>query len=80
MYDHVMAKDVIQVSEAEAMRDFASLMARVRSGTEVVIEDHARPVAVVPARCGALRSSALGIPSPRARAWLNRDARWRLRA
>ena len=27
--------------------DFASLMARVRSGAEVVIEDNARPVAVM---------------------------------
>jgi len=42
-----MAKDVIRVSEAEAVSDFASLMARVRSGTEVVIEDNSRPVAVV---------------------------------
>jgi prevent-host-death family protein len=42
-----MAKDVIHISEAEAASDFASLMARVRSGTEVVIEDNARPVAVV---------------------------------
>ena len=47
MYNHVMAKDVIRVSEAEAVSDFASLMARVRSGTEVVIEDNSRPVAVV---------------------------------
>jgi prevent-host-death family protein len=42
-----MAKDVIHVSEAEAASDFASLIARVRSGTEVVIEDNARPIAVV---------------------------------
>ena len=42
-----MAKDVIHVSEAEAASDFASLMARVRSGAEVVIEDNARPVAIV---------------------------------
>jgi len=47
VYNHVMAKDVIRVSEAEAVSDFASLMARVRSGTEVVIEDNSRPVAVV---------------------------------
>jgi prevent-host-death family protein len=42
-----MAKDVIHISEAEAANDFASLMARVRSGTEVVIEDNSRPIAVV---------------------------------
>ena len=35
------------MSEAEAASDFASLMARVRSGAEVVIEDKARPIAVV---------------------------------
>jgi prevent-host-death family protein len=42
-----MAKDVIHISEAEAASDFASLMARVRSGAEVVIEDNARPIAVL---------------------------------
>jgi len=42
-----MAKNVIHVSEAEAASDFALLMARVRAGTEVVIEKDARPVAVV---------------------------------
>jgi antitoxin (DNA-binding transcriptional repressor) of toxin-antitoxin stability system len=47
VYNRVMAKDVIHISEAEAAGDFASLMARVRSGAEVVIEDNARAVAVV---------------------------------
>jgi prevent-host-death family protein len=42
-----MAKDVIHVSDKEAARDFASLLARVREGAEVVIEHDARPVAVV---------------------------------
>jgi len=42
-----MAKDVIHISEAEATNDFASLMARVREGAEVVIEKDARPVAIV---------------------------------
>jgi antitoxin (DNA-binding transcriptional repressor) of toxin-antitoxin stability system len=37
----------IHISEAEAARDFAGLMARVRSGAEVVIENEARAVAVV---------------------------------
>jgi antitoxin (DNA-binding transcriptional repressor) of toxin-antitoxin stability system len=35
------------ISEAEAARDFAGLMARVRAGVEVVIESDARAVAVV---------------------------------
>jgi prevent-host-death family protein len=42
-----MAKEVIHISEAEAASDFASLIARVRKGAEVVIEHDARPVAVV---------------------------------
>jgi hypothetical protein len=33
-----MAKDVINISEAEAASDFAALMARVRVGAEIVIE------------------------------------------
>jgi prevent-host-death family protein len=42
-----MAKQVIDMSEAEATRDFASLLARVREGAEVVIKNGTRPVAVV---------------------------------
>ena len=37
----------IHISEAEAARDFAALMVQVRAGAEVVIEDGARPVAVI---------------------------------
>jgi prevent-host-death family protein len=42
-----MAKNVIHISEAEAARDFAGLLARVRAGDEIVIGDAAHPVAVV---------------------------------
>jgi antitoxin (DNA-binding transcriptional repressor) of toxin-antitoxin stability system len=42
-----MAKDVIHISEAEAASDFAALMARVRAGAKVIIEDGASPVAVL---------------------------------
>jgi antitoxin (DNA-binding transcriptional repressor) of toxin-antitoxin stability system len=42
-----MADRVIHISEEEAARDFAGLMARVRAGAEVVIESDTRPVAVV---------------------------------
>jgi prevent-host-death family protein len=42
-----MAKDVIHISEAEATNDFASLMARVREGAEVIIQKDAQPVAIV---------------------------------
>ena len=37
----------IRISEAEAIRDFAGLMTHVRLGTEVVIENDERAVAVV---------------------------------
>ncbi|MGC2110282.1 MAG: hypothetical protein WA655_12250 [Candidatus Korobacteraceae bacterium] len=44
-----MADTVIHISEAEAESDFASVLARVREGAEVVIEteNDRRPVAVV---------------------------------
>jgi antitoxin (DNA-binding transcriptional repressor) of toxin-antitoxin stability system len=45
VYNQVMTKDVIHISEAEVAGKFASLMARVRAGAEVVIENDARPVA-----------------------------------
>lgn len=47
VYNHHMAKDVIHISEAEAASDFAALMARVRAGAQVIIENGARPVAVL---------------------------------
>jgi len=42
-----MAKDVVHISEAEAASDFAALMARVRAGVKVIIENGASPVAVL---------------------------------
>ncbi len=42
-----MADYVIRISEAEAARDFASVLARVRAGAEVVIESGKLPVAVI---------------------------------
>jgi prevent-host-death family protein len=42
-----MAKRVIHISEEEAASDFASLMAIVRAGAEVIIEENARPVATL---------------------------------
>jgi len=47
VYNHVMTKHVIHISDAEAASDFASVLDRVREGAEVVIEHDARPVAVV---------------------------------
>ena len=47
-YNQAMAKDVIHISEAEAAKaNLATLLAHVRVGAEVVIEDEARPVAVL---------------------------------
>jgi antitoxin (DNA-binding transcriptional repressor) of toxin-antitoxin stability system len=42
-----MAKPVIHISEIEAANNFASLLARVRAGAEVVIEHDKLPVAVI---------------------------------
>jgi antitoxin (DNA-binding transcriptional repressor) of toxin-antitoxin stability system len=42
-----MAKSVIHVSEEEAASDFASLMASIRAGAEVIIEENARPIAIL---------------------------------
>jgi len=42
-----MSMATFHISEAEAARDFAGLLARVRAGTEVVIESDRRPVAVL---------------------------------
>ena len=48
-YNRTMAHDVIHISEKEAASDFASVLARVRAGAEVVIESESGklPVAVV---------------------------------
>jgi antitoxin (DNA-binding transcriptional repressor) of toxin-antitoxin stability system len=42
-----MADRVIHISEADAARDFAGLLARVRAGAEVVIESGKLPAAVI---------------------------------
>lgn len=42
-----MAKQVIDISEAEAARDFAALLVRVRAGAEVIIRNGTQAVAVV---------------------------------
>jgi antitoxin (DNA-binding transcriptional repressor) of toxin-antitoxin stability system len=42
-----MEPRVLHVSEADAVRDMASILQRVSAGTDVVIERDAQPVAVV---------------------------------
>lgn len=56
-----MAKNIIHISEAEAARDFAGVLARVRAGAEIVIEGH-EPVVVVRAEVrGRLISECLAL-------------------
>ena len=43
----VMAGEVIHVSENEAVRELADLLARVRAGAEIIIERGATPIAVL---------------------------------
>ena len=48
MYNLVMAKHVIHISEKEAAAtNVATLLAHVRARTEVVIENGARPIVVL---------------------------------
>lgn len=47
-----MTMAVIHISEAEAARDFAALLARVRAGAEVVIDDDASPAVVLRVAAG----------------------------
>jgi antitoxin (DNA-binding transcriptional repressor) of toxin-antitoxin stability system len=42
-----MAKHVIHISELETASHFAALLAQLRTGEEIIIEDDSRPVAVV---------------------------------
>lgn len=56
LYDYHMA--VIHISEAEAARDFTALLARVRAGAEVIIENGPLPVAILHAPTAPRRSIA----------------------
>lgn len=70
-YNGSMAKPVIHISDAEAANDFASVLDRVREGSEVVIEHDARPVAVVrPAEAfrGRLLSESIALAKAHAKA------------
>jgi antitoxin (DNA-binding transcriptional repressor) of toxin-antitoxin stability system len=46
-YNRCMPHKVIHISEAEAAKNFAGVLANVRSGAEVIIEKDKLPVAVV---------------------------------
>ncbi len=51
-----MEPPVLHVSEADAVRDMASILQRVRSGMEVVIERDTQPVAIVRAAAPVRRT------------------------
>jgi antitoxin (DNA-binding transcriptional repressor) of toxin-antitoxin stability system len=57
----------VHMSEAEVAKNFAAVMERVRQGVEVVIEQDARPVAVLKAtpRSGRLISECIAIAKAR---------------
>jgi antitoxin (DNA-binding transcriptional repressor) of toxin-antitoxin stability system len=57
----------IRISEADAARDFAGLIARVRLGVEVVIENDAAPAVVLRAAEPARRSISESIAMAEAR-------------
>jgi len=46
----------IHISEADAARDFAGLMAKVRSGVEIVIENGSHPPAILRSEFPAART------------------------
>lgn len=54
-----MADRIVHISEEEAARNFADVLARVRGGAEVVIESNALPVAVVRAASEEFRPRLL---------------------
>ena len=62
-----MSMATFHISEAEAARDFAGLMARVRTGIEVVIESDTYPVAVLRAATPPRRSISESIALAEAR-------------
>jgi antitoxin (DNA-binding transcriptional repressor) of toxin-antitoxin stability system len=47
VYNLLVPKDVIHISESEAASDFAKVMARVRERREVIIKRDAEPIAIV---------------------------------
>ncbi len=47
LWVYYLTMAVIHISEADAVRDFAGLLARVRTGAEVVIGSDEHPVAVI---------------------------------
>jgi len=65
----IVSMAVIHISEADAARDFAGLLARVRSGVEVVIDDASPAVklSIVPTRPGRLLSASIALAEAHAK-------------
>lgn len=61
--------ETIHISEDEAARDFAGLIARVRAGAEVVIESGSAPIALVRPAATPRRSVSESIAIAVARTW-----------
>jgi antitoxin (DNA-binding transcriptional repressor) of toxin-antitoxin stability system len=59
--------ETIHISEDEAARDFAGLIARVRAGAEAIIESDSTPIALVTAAAPARRSISESIAIAEAR-------------
>lgn len=58
-----MSMATIHISEAEASRDFAGLLSRLRSGVEIVIDaaPHAVKMSILPERSGRLLSESIAL-------------------
>ena len=75
----IVSMATYHISEAEAARDFAGVLARVREGSEVVIERDALAIAVIsPANCADRVRLVVRIASPGQRERIDSNARQRL--
>jgi antitoxin (DNA-binding transcriptional repressor) of toxin-antitoxin stability system len=63
----ILSMATIHISEDDAARDFPGLLARVRAGAEVVIENGANPVAVIRTAAPPRRSISESIALAEAR-------------
>ena len=61
-YNPAMGKQVIHVTQAEALSDFAAVLKHIRAGVEVIIEENSHAIAVLsppPPRAGRMLSEAI---------------------
>ena len=55
----------LRITEAELARDIHAVLAKVRTGVEVIVEQHHRPVAVIRTPVPPARRAACPSQSPR---------------